>query len=351
MGVWLMHTHLNFLNQDPFSAVTMSTVINDTEYKPNFLQGLGLCRERPLTTQFATLVRKGKTLKVIKTSPRGAPDVQDQIDPRSMIQVPTFRIAKKDRITASEIQDVLRFSEDQVALMEIMGLIAEKQNELNDDVSFTMEHMQLGMVQGIMADADGATLIDAYSTFGITKPSAVHFDLDATDPAEAAILKKLENLNIQVQLASKGKWLQDTYLCGIAGKDFYQKIRHSAEVRETFKGTKEAPELRKGGGFSEFWYGDTRIVHYRGSDDASSIKIPDDECRFFPVNAKEGTYEKFLAPAERLELANKKGQERYSWLVRDPQDDAWVDVKVRSYPAYLCTQPDMLVTGKAGAAP
>ncbi len=54
----------------------------------------------------------------------------------------------------------------------------------------------------------------------------------------------------------------------------------TGRTRATFRGNGT-----QGGAFKAFDFADVVWLNYRGSDDNSTIKIPDDKVKFFPVGA------------------------------------------------------------------
>jgi hypothetical protein len=89
-------------------------------------------------------------------------------------------------------------------------------------------------------------------------------------------------------------------------------------------------------------------INYRGSDDNTTIKIPDDKVKFFPKGAP-GIFRKALAPLESIEFVNTPGKDMYVLPIFDRERNFWWRQEVYSYPLFICTRPEVLYSGRAGA--
>ena len=121
-------------------------------------------------------------------SERGAPLFQSEKQKRRAIPLQTVRLAKADRVTASELQDI-RAEGEADQLKEVQDEVTGRLDILAGDMDLTHENLFLGAVQGILVDADGATVIyNFFTEFSVTQPTEVDFDLDAATPASGALL-------------------------------------------------------------------------------------------------------------------------------------------------------------------
>jgi len=98
--------HMNVFNHNAFSTVTMTEAMEDYDFKPDLIGSLGLFEDVPISTTHISVERRGNELRIIKTSPRGAPLEEAGRDQRNIRLFETSRIAKGDTISASEIQNM-----------------------------------------------------------------------------------------------------------------------------------------------------------------------------------------------------------------------------------------------------
>ena len=70
-----------------------------------------------------------------------------------------------------------------------------------------------------------------------------------------------------------------------------------------------------------------------------------DKAKFFPIGAN-GAFQVGYAPAEFFPYVNQRGQEKYGMIIADKDRDAWRRPEIYSYPLFICTRPEMLLTAK-----
>ena len=129
----------------------------------------------------------------------------------------------------------------------------------------------------------------------------------------------------------------------LAGDEFWDRFTTSKEVERTYLNQVAAAELRQGNAFGTFDFGNITWVNYRGTDD-EDVGVAPSKVKFFPVGAK-GVFQRALSPGESFDWVNTKGQESYGLIVPDRDRNQYVDVEMYSYPLYMCTQPEVLLSG------
>ena len=137
----------------------------------------------------------------------------------------------------------------------------------------------------------------------------------------------------------------------LCGDTFYDQLTNHPDVIRTFVNFEDARRLRDdsfGDAFGVTEFDGITWVNYRGSDDNSSVKIADDKVKFFPVNAP-GIFQEVLAPGESAEFINQPGAPVYVLPIVDRDRRMWWKMEAYSYPLYLCTRPEVLLSGRAGS--
>lgn len=341
---------MDVFKQKPFQMVELSAAVQRAPYKPQYLGSLSLFTPKPVRTTSVAIERKGGTLGLIQTSERGAPLAEGVREKRDIRDFRTLRIAKGQTMYAHELQNIRAFGSE-TELQQVMTEVADIINGptgLRSQVELTHENMRLGAIQGVVKDADGTTLFDWFTEFGVTADTEIDFDLDAASPTSGAVRKKCNQVIRQMIRAAEGAWIPgQTYAMGLCGDAFWDDLTAHSEVRQTYLNQAAANELRNGVGtaFGMLQYGNITFVNYRGTDDASTVGIGTDKCKFFPVGAP-GAFEVALSPAEFLPFVNTKGQDVYAIIVEDRDRQAWVRPEVYSYPLHYCTRPKMLQSAK-----
>lgn len=341
---------MDIFDNDAFSAVSLTQAIDKIPYQPNLLGQLGIFETVNVPTEDVAIEMRDGALSIIQTSERGAPLEERQNEKRNIRKFMTNRIAKGSTIYANTVQNIRAFGE----LNELEAVEAEVMRRyagptgLLRDVELTWENMRLGAIQGVVKDADGSTIYNWFTEWGITPPSAINFALGT---ASTNVRKKCAQVIRTMSKAAKGAWVSNvSNVHALAGDEFFDDLIDHPTVRETYLSWSAAAELREGKAFGGFTYGGITWHNYRGADDfddgassgTAAIGIKSNEAKFFPVGAP-GVFQAAFAPLESLEYANTPGLERYGMIVRDRDRNFWARPEVYSYPLFLCTRPEMLL--------
>ncbi|MBX5153223.1 major capsid protein [Rhizobium sp. NLR8a] len=341
--------HMDIFNDDAFSAVTMTEALEDFEFKPSLIGSMNLFEDVPIATTKVSVERRANTMSIIPTTMRGEPLPEGKLDGRNIRKITSIRIAKGHTLHSSSIQDVRAFGkENEVETM--ITHVARYTAKLLDDVEVTWENMRLGAVFGKVLDADGSTIVDWFSEWGIALPEEIDFGL--TSPT-TNIEQKCRSVLRKMMNASRGAWRPTTKVVGLAGDSFFDNLTGHATVRAVYLNTAQAQTLNaafgaatqstfNAGSYAVFDYGGILFINYRGSD---IIQIESTKCKFFPLNAP-GVFQQAWAPGESFEFTNTLGRPLYSMLIRDRDRNMWVRPEVYSYPLFICTRPEMLLSAK-----
>ena len=344
---------MNIFLQDAFSTLQMTSAIERVPYIPDGLGALGIFTPTPIRTRALAVEERNGVLGIIPTSERGSPvSTERDTERRVMRYFEVPRITQGDTITADEIAGIRAFGQE-TELMQVAAEVARRLSGptgLLSNVRFTHEHMRLAAVQGRLIDADGTVLYDWFDEFGITPAAPFYFNLLAE---ASGTLRPLCNKIVRsIARSAKGLFNTSTRVVALCGDDFYDKFTNHPDVIKTFLNWSAAQDLRdgsQGAAFSTFNFAGIDWVNYRGSDDGSSIKIADDEVRFFPKTP--GVFEQAMAPAETFEFVNTPGQNFYVIPIIDRDRNMFWRQEVYSYPLFICKRPDVLRKGSMDAAP
>ncbi|RAX42407.1 major capsid protein [Rhizobium tropici] len=337
---------VDIFNQNAFGVVEFQEeVVEKVDFKPQLLGTMNLFEPIYSRSRMIAVADRSGVLSLIPTSEKGAPP--QELIPRGA-KVRAFeavRLAKGSTIYMAEIAETLALPFDQQT-RDITQEVAERQGFIMDDMELTWEHMRFGAIQGRVLDADGTTvLFDWYSEWGIAEPAEIDFELD---DANTDVRKKCRDLQRAMQKASKGAWNPSTSIASLAGDTFFDLLVNHPQIKETKVNTNRAPMLENIEGYSSIEIENITFINYRGTDDGSTIAIPSDKARFFPVGAR-GAFQVGWAPASEFKAGlNKRGQPVVGLLLSDPSGrDEWDRVENYSYPLFICTRPEMLQRAKA----
>jgi hypothetical protein len=341
---------MDIFASDAFSTVSLTTAVNKVDYKPQLLSAMGLFTPRPVRTEKVAVEMRDQTLSLVQTSARGAPlDPQNAIK-RTVRDFRTVRIAKGDTLMADEVQGIRAFGSE-TELQQVVQEVAERQARLIDDIELTKENMLLGAVQGVLADADASTIYNWFTELGVAQAAEIDFDLDNASPASGALMKKCDQVVTQMRQAAKGAFIGGTRVIGLCGTAFWRDLIGHTEIHKlweltTLYGDQTGLAALLGlpaNGVVE--YGGVTFIRYWGTDDDSTVAISTNECKFFPMGARDA-FEIAYAPMESFTYVNTPGLPLYSMLVPDRDRNMSVGIEVYSYPLPICTRPGMLQRAK-----
>lgn len=341
---------IDIFRDEAFRATTTTEMISDMDYVPYEIEAMGLFEPEYLRTTTVTIWNKEGALERVPTSERGSPEPVGTRHGLKVRQFEGVRLAKRDRIESSEVQNMLSpYLPRDTRLVTAQELLADRQSQLLDDINYTKEFHRLGALQGIVYDADGTTVVtNWYNEMEISAPSPVTFTWANFDTdAEAAALRLYidEHINTPIYRALKRRRRPGTQIHSLVGDTFWGKITSSPAYERLYYGDVQRQVL----GQSKLWqtinFAGVVWHHYFGSDD-QALTIADDEAIFFPVGAKD-TFKVFYMPGENLDEVNAKGKEVYSIVSPDyrPNMNEWIDVYARSYPLFACLCPQALLKG------
>jgi len=333
--------HMDIFNDDAFSMLSLTTAIERVPYKPSLLGSLGIFSTRPVTTEFVSMEEIQGRINLIQTDNRGAPPTQQVRDTRNIRVARTRRLALADTIYAAEIQGVRAFGSE-TEMQQVQSIVARRGQKLRQSLELTQELHRLGAVQGIVLDADGSTLDNWFTFWGISQPTELDFELD---DANTNVRTKCAGVIRAMERAAKGAFVPGTQVHAICGDTFYDGLIDHANVRATYQNWAAAAELRTDMTFRSFPYGGIVFHNYRGTDDNSTLAVAAEKAKFFPVGAP-GVFEVAYAPGEWLDVVNTPGRELYAMMIPDRDRNAWVKEELYSYPLYYCTVPAVLQRAK-----
>ncbi|OYX85630.1 MAG: major capsid protein E [Rhizobiales bacterium 17-65-6] len=319
-------------------------IIEKVEFKPQLLGSLGIFEPVYSRSRAIAIADRDRTLTLIPTSQNG--EAPQELVPKdaNIRYFQASRLAKGSTVYAIELAGVAALPLDQQT-KEIAEEVSDRTGQIKDDLELTWEHMRFGAVQGKVLDADGSTLIDWFSEWGISEPAEIDFALD--DPA-TDVRKKCRDVKRDMQKAAKGVWTPSTRVVALVGDSFFDLLVNHPQIKETKLGTERAGELENIEGYSAITIEGITFINYRGTDDGSTIAIGTDKARFFPVGAR-GAFKVGWAPASEFKpYLNKRGQEYVGMVLSDPSGrDEWDRVELYSYPIFIATRPEMLLRAKA----
>ena len=330
---------------DAFSVAEMREAVDDMVYIPNELNRLGIFTPDPIRTTTVMIGRSTESLSLVPLTERGSPRTRLERDARSLRAVPTFALRQEDRIHGDSLQNIAPEGIPyDAALGRAIEEVDKRQRKMMRKLELTREYHRMAAIQGYVLDADGSVVMDVYDEFGLVRPAAVLIDPSLI---EGELRKQIyanvtRPLTATLNLSGRNAPGRLVVLCG---DTFYDNLITAKEIRETYLNTQQAADLRNGfQPYDSFTYAGITWMNYRGTNDGTTIAIPDDEAIVIPLGV-EDMFVEFRAPGEGFNNANQPGKEFYSVVSPDyrPNIFEWVDVFLDTYPLYICLVPEGLM--------
>lgn len=339
---------LDIFKSNPFSVISLTKVVNKEPHHPQRAsEVIEWFEERVATTSIMLEESKGQ-LSLIDPTPRGGPGTSTGKSKRiaRTLSVPHYQI--DDAIYAEEIQGVRALGSESM-LQTISDKVTERLNALVMlKLDPTIEYQRMGALKGIILNADGSTLYNLFTEFGVNQQDTAYMSLGVADP-KGAIRTKCTQI-----LRSIGRSLgvRPPHVHAFAGDDFWDALIASKETRETFQ-AQEAAQLRAGADFATFSYGGITWENYQGGlgdvdDDGNMTSFVDaEEAHVFPVGVP-GLFRTVFAPADYVETVNTLGLARYARQWPMPNGKG-VHLECQTNTLSYCTRPRALVTADLNA--
>lgn len=337
---------LNPFATDAFNMVTLTNAINIMPNNYGRLREMNLMPGQGVRTRSIIVEEKNGILNLLPTRPVGAPGTAQQREKRKVRSFVIPHIPADDWIDPSEYQGVRAFgTENQVA--SLAQIINDHLQSMRDKHAITLEFLRWGALKGEILDADGSTLYNLFTEFGITK-KIVYFDLD-TDTTE--VQKKCFDVTRHVEDNLKGEVM--TRVHAFCSSDFMDKLLAHPNVKSVYEGHAAAVAILGGDPRKNFSFGGITFEEHRGqATDMNGVTrkfIADGKAIAFPVGTRS-TFKTHFAPADFIETANTLGRDLYA--KQEPSKfGRGVDIHTQSNPLPLCMRPAVLVELDLAAAP
>lgn len=333
-----------FLDNDAFNMISLTQAINILPNNYGRLRELNLFPGRGVTTRTIMVEEQNGVLNLLSTMPPGSPGQQGKQGKRKLRSFVIPHIPHDDVIMPEEYQGVRAFgSENQ--MQTLAAMINTKQQNMRNKHAITLEHLRMGGLKGKILDADGSTLYNLYTEFGITA-KVINFALNV---ATTDVMGKCRELRRHVEDKLMGEVANGVHC--LVSEQFFDALISHPNVEKFWLGHQEALNLtgNKADPRSGFNFGGILWEEYRGkaTDSAGDVRkfIADGSGHAFPTGTMS-TFETIFAPADFNETVNTIGLEIYSKM--EPRKmGRGMDLHSQSNPLPMCNRPGLLVEVKA----
>ncbi len=328
---------LDVFNSDPFSLTSLTDRINKVPFKPGMLAPLFSAKGIPTTTLFVE--EKSGVLSLVQTSARGGPGGSVGTNMRTARAFRVPHLQQNGTVLADEVQNIRAFGEESVA-QTIQDLVDERNTEMRENILVTQEYHRMGAIQGLILDADGSTIYNLFTEFGVSQQTLdIALGTDGTKVRARIVAAKRLAENELGGVTVLG-W---TAFCGAA---YFDALVDHPAVTEAFKyqqGQQLQDDLRETG----FKFGGVTWKEYRGSvapqaGGAAVDFVNTNQAWLVPT--VPGMLVTRFAPADYEETVNTMGLPFYAKQAPDPSGfNKYRALEVQSNPISLNTRPRAVI--------
>lgn len=341
-----MHMNIFAANSGgAFSMMSLTSLLLDQVHVPSRIGELGIFQAEGVRTTKVSIERQSDSLVLVQSTVRGGPAIQNIKDDRTLIDIPTARLALEDSITADEVQGIRALGSES-DLMTLQDELNRRNRRMSQNLEATIEFHRVCALKGTVLDANGDTLLDLFTTFGVSAQTEVAFDLDAASPASGALRKVCSGVIRTIEDALGSLPYSDIY--AMTSSQFFDSLTAHPEYRANKLSFEDARQLNDRIARRRVTFGGITFEEYRGTV-GSTKYVADDKAHIFPIGVPDLFLTRY-APAEWWETVNTVGLPRYAKLFIDPQDpNSKVTSRVQTQMLNICTRPRVLIPAKKGS--
>lgn len=317
------------LNDDGFTLAEMTAAINELPHLPMQLGNSGLFSYSGISKLSVFVEKQGNTLALVANQPRGAAGSAIGRRTGNLRSFVVTHLPLNDRILADEVQGVRAFgTEDQATpleqkRLEVMQLGMQR-------LDYTLEHMRVGALKGVVVDADGTTVLhDFFAEFGVSQ-NTLDFELDQ---ATTDVRLKCDTALNSIQDELGGS--PYTGMVAFCGRTFWQSLIGHKSVKETYLNQSQAAQLR-GSTAESLDFGGVVWQKYRGAANGSQM-IGANDAYIVPQGVPGLLIGRF-GPADYMETVNTVGLPIYAKGIPMRNGKGW-DIEMQSNPIHILTRP------------
>ncbi len=320
-----------------FSMTALTAAINILPNTYGRLEQMSLMPARPVRFRQIAIEEKNGVLNLLPTMPVGSPGTVGERGKRKLRSFAVPHIPHDDVVLPEEVQGIRAFGSENEA-EALANVITDHLQAMRNKHAITLEHLRMGALKGVILDADGSTLYDLYTEFGITAKT-VDFALGtASTNVKAKCMEVLRHIEDNL----RGEFM--TRVHALVSPEFFDALTSHSKVEKAYERWMEGAALRDDMR-SGFTFGGITFEEYRGqaTDPDGNVRrfIAANEGHAFPLGTVE-TFATYFAPADFNETANTLGQPLYA--KQEPRKfERGTDLHTQSNPLPMCHRPGVLV--------
>lgn len=339
----------NIFTGQPFSAMTLTTQVNNVPYSPQLLGTLGLYSADGVRTTDIAVAERNGAIEIVGTSERGSPPEQTAKAKRNMRKATVSHLAVEAGITADETQNAISqgLLTGQPQLQSVEGLVSDALDGpfgLRARLELTHEYHRLGGIKGQVLDKDGSILYDWFDFFGIVALAAHNTNFGSLTADGGVFEQECTVLKREMLVELEGLPSAMMTPVALCGDNYYDQIYSNKEVKAARRnrdtGRSDGDVFAQNKAFSSVEYGGITWVNYRGTKDGK-VGIGTNEARLFALGVP-GLFQMLFGPPDIMGMTNMKGLPVFAFMPPERLTSRQVVIEAQSNPLTLCVRPRSL---------
>lgn len=319
-----------------FSMKAMTDAVNLLPTIPTQIRGQNIFAAKMLNTTFVTVEQKDGVLRLVPNSPRGQDGTASEPTSRTKRTFETAHLVRTDRILAEDVQNLHAFGKPDQA-ESVNNIVLERLQTMKEDIQLTEEHLQLGALNGDIKDANGTTLYNIYTEFGMTR-AVDHWKLSTQNTKVGAEMDKTKNA-----LRANAKGEVFSKFIAFCSPEFMEALKYHPNVEKHYANYMGSAAYREDGGW-EFEHNGVRFVEYYGDFGDGGASIESGSAIILPLGTRNA-FRQYYAPADTNSAVNTIALELYAQREKLDMDKGW-KLEVQSNPLPMVLRPDLVRTVK-----
>lgn len=323
---------------DAFNMVSLTRAINIIPNMYGRCNELSLFPGKGVRTRSIIVEEKNGVLTLLPTMPPGSPGTMGKMGKRKVRSFVVPHIPHDDTILPQEYEGIRAFGSE-TELASVAAILNDHLQTMRNKHAITLEHLRMGALKGVILDADGSTIYNLFTEFGIQQKS-VDFKLGtSTTDVRGKCMEVLRH--IETNLMGEVK----TEVRALVSSELFDKLTAHDNVKAAYANYVAAAQMLAGDLRRGFSYGGILWEEYLGQasdmDGNTRRFIAANDGHAFPMGTMS-TFETVLAPADFIETANTIGIELYA-KQEARKFGRGIDLHTQSNPLPICYRPAVLV--------
>ena len=327
---------MDVFSGDGFTMRELTAAVNVPEFSPTRIAELGIFEEQGVTTHKVAVERLTNNVQLVQSTTRGGPPAEVASDLRTMYDLNTVRVALTDTIYSDEVAGIRSFGTDNQA-QALQAEVNRRNQALAANIAATIEYQRFTALQGLTKDADGSTLYDSSTVFGISDNSEATVDTDGTGLRAdvSAIIRTIES-------GLKGRAYSSIH--AFVDATFFDNLMGNSEIVNSFQYVQGAALRERTAGRSLDFAGIT-FEEYRPL--SGSNPLGTGKGIAFPIGSS--VFQTRFAPSDSWDTVGTTGIPLYARTYPDVEGDRYQRLEVQTNVLNINTDPACVVGLDDGA--